>query len=134
MNLIHKAGLLVVRDGCILLCRKKRNRERLILPGGKFEDGETAAECLLREIREELGPVRLSGLEHVGTYTDQAVEAGKQIRVELYSGDLEGTPAACSEIAELVWFGQAGDRCELAPSLANRIIPDLVSRGILRWV
>jgi len=133
MSLIHKAGLLLVRDGRMLLCRKRRNSGSLILPGGKFERGESGKECLAREIREELGDVRLSGIEHIGTYDDEAAEPGKRICVELYCGDLEGAPAACSEIEELVWFGQADDRAQLAPSLVNKIIPDLVARGILPW-
>ena len=49
-----KVGLLVVRDNRVLLCRKKHTTSLLILPGGCFEPGETAAECLRREVREEL--------------------------------------------------------------------------------
>jgi 8-oxo-dGTP pyrophosphatase MutT (NUDIX family) len=117
----------------MLLCRKRGNNGLLILPGGKFEKGESATECLAREIHEELGDVRLSGIGLVGTYNDEAAESGKRIRVELYSADVEGAPVACAEIQELVWFGQSDDRAQLAPSLANRIIPDLVDRGILPW-
>ena len=50
-----KVGLLVVRDGRILLCRKKHTTSLLILPGGCREAGESSAGCLLREIHEELG-------------------------------------------------------------------------------
>ena len=130
---IEKAGLLVVRDGRVLLCRKKRGTQLLILPGGKHEPGETDIECLTRELREELGEVAANGLEHVGTYTDRATTATKTIRIHLYRGDLLGTPVASAEIAELVWFGREDDRAQLAPSLANTIFPDLVARGILAW-
>jgi 8-oxo-dGTP pyrophosphatase MutT (NUDIX family) len=54
---IHKAGLLVIENGRILLCRKKHSTPLLILPGGKLERDETAEECLHRECREELGDV-----------------------------------------------------------------------------
>ncbi len=128
----EKAGLLVVRGGRILLCRKKHTTSLLILPGGRFEAGETAAECLERELREELGEVTVSGLEYVGTYSDRAAgDETKTVRIELYRGELAGTPRASSEIGELVWFGAGDNRAELAPSLVNRILPDLVSRGIL---
>jgi ADP-ribose pyrophosphatase YjhB (NUDIX family) len=133
MSLIHKAGLLLVRDGRMLLCRKTRDTGRLILPGGKFEKDESAGECLAREIREELGDVRLSAIEHIGAYSDEAAEPGKRILVELYSAQVEGAPVACSEIGELVWFGEADDRAQLAPSLTNKIIPDLVARRVLPW-
>ncbi len=129
-----KAGLFLLREGRILLCRKKRSPELLILPGGKFEHGETAVECLERELREELGEVTAIGLEHVGTYSDRAAsDASKTVRIELYRGELAGTPVASSEIGELVWFGTDDDWAQLAPSLANKILPDLIARGLLNW-
>lgn len=129
-----KIGLLVVRDGRILLCRKKHSTSLLILPGGCLEAGETALECLHRELREELGEVAASGLEYVGTYSDRAAgDESKMVRIELYRGELVGTPRASSEIRDLVWFGEADDRAQLAPSLVNRILPDLVARAILDW-
>lgn len=133
MRLIHKAGLLLVRDGRMLLCRKRGRIGKLILPGGKFEHNETAIECLQREIREELGDVLLDSLQSVGVYEDAAAESGKHIRVELFSGRIEGSPTANSEIRELVWFGETDERSQLAPSLVNKIIPDLIARRLLPW-
>jgi 8-oxo-dGTP pyrophosphatase MutT (NUDIX family) len=134
---IDKAGLLVVREGRVLLCRKTRGTPLLILPGGKRDTGETYLECPHRELREELGGLAVSGLDHLGTYTDRAAIEDptivKTIRIELYRGDLDGTPVASSEIGELVWFGADGDRAQLAPSLANTILPDLIARGIPTW-
>jgi 8-oxo-dGTP diphosphatase len=132
-----KVGLLAIRDGRILLCRKKHTTALLILPGGCFEDGESAAACLDRELREELGGIQVEGVEYIGTYTDRAAGSGdgppKIVRIELYSGELIGEPAPHSEIKELVWFGESNDRAQLAPSLANKILPDLITRGILPW-
>jgi 8-oxo-dGTP pyrophosphatase MutT (NUDIX family) len=127
----HKAGLLVIRDGRILLCRKNRGKQLLILPGGKFEPGETAMDCLTREIREELGDVSVRGAVHIGTYEHAAADHGKTVRIELYRGELAGEPAACSEIAELVWFDPASGLTQVSPSLREVILPDLARRGIL---
>jgi 8-oxo-dGTP pyrophosphatase MutT (NUDIX family) len=131
----NKIGLLTVRGGRILLCRKKRTTSLLILPGGCVEPGESAVECLERELHEELGDVRVTGLEYVGTYTDTAAGSGgrKTVQIELYRGDLTGEPAASSEIRELVWFGASDDHTQLAPSLVNKILPDLDARGMLPW-
>src|SRR5277367_3281933 len=100
----HKAGLLYLEDGRILLCQKKHTTSLLILPGGTLEPGETSEECLRRECREELGDVELKDLRYLGDYESPAAgQESKTVRIELYAGHLKGTPAARSEIQELVW-------------------------------
>ena len=53
MPLIDKSAWLHLHDGRILSTRS-RGKDRYYLPGGKREPGETDADTLLREIREEL--------------------------------------------------------------------------------
>jgi ADP-ribose pyrophosphatase YjhB (NUDIX family) len=131
---IHKAGLLVIRDDRMLLCRKKHSTSLLILPGGKLEPGELPEECLRREVSEELGDVDLAAIEFIGTYADQAAGAeGQTVQIELYAGELTGEPSPQSEIGELVWFAGWDDRVQVSPSIRNKIIPDLIARGILGW-
>jgi 8-oxo-dGTP diphosphatase len=132
--MIDKVGLLTIRDGRVLLCRKKRGTTLLILPGGKREAGESSLECLARELREELGDVAAVSPELVGVYTHAAAGHKKKIvRIELYRAELTGEARARSEIGELVWFGAGDDWATLAPSLAEVIFPDLMARGILAW-
>jgi 8-oxo-dGTP diphosphatase len=129
---IHKAGLLHVKDGRILLCRKSHSTSLLILPGGKLEEGETAQECLRRECREELGDVEIVNLRHLGDYESPAAgHEDKTVRVELFAGELQGVPIAHSEIQDLVWFDPREDAALLAPSLRDIIFPDLRRRGII---
>jgi 8-oxo-dGTP diphosphatase len=129
-----KVGLLTVRDGRMLLCRKRHSTSLLILPGGCREPGESSMDCLSRELREELGDVAVSAVEYIGIYSDRAAGSEpKTVRIELYCAELSGEPAAQSEIAELVWFGAEDDRAQLSPSIANKILPDLLSRGLLPW-
>jgi 8-oxo-dGTP diphosphatase len=130
--MIDKVGLLTIRDGRVLLCRKKRGTQLLILPGGKREAGESSLECLARELREELGEVEAVRPELVGMYTHQAAgEPEKQVRIELFRAALTDEPRAQSEIGELIWFGAGDDWSVLAPSLAEAIFPDLIERGLL---
>ena len=129
----EKAGLLTVREGRVLLCRKKHTTLLLILPGGVKEAGETAEDCLRREVREELGEVVLGPLLFLGDFVSPAAVEGKTVRVELFAGELTGEPVASSEIKELVWFGVEDDPKLLAPSLRDLIFPELRRKGLL-WV
>ncbi|HVO97361.1 MAG TPA: NUDIX domain-containing protein [Bryobacteraceae bacterium] len=132
--MIDKVGLLTIRDGKVLLCRKRRGTQLLILPGGKREAGESSLECLARELHEELGEVQAVAPALVGVYTHEAAgEFGKKVRIELYRAELAGDARAQSEIGELVWFGADGDWATLAPSLSEAVFPDLIERGILAW-
>jgi len=130
---IIKAGLLVFdEEHRILLCRKNRDTSLLITPGGRIEADESPEECLVREISEELGSkVSLSDLRYLGTYRDIAAGSTEKIvEIQLYSGTLSGQPLPQSEIAEVVWFGPGDDTAQLAPSIRNQILPDLLKRGM----
>lgn len=51
------AGVVSDRAGRLLICKRgagRRNAHLWEFPGGKAETGESAAECLIRELREEL--------------------------------------------------------------------------------
>lgn len=133
----NKVGLLITREGRMLLCRKKYSTSKLILPGGCIEPGESIEECMNREVREELGNVTVDHIEYVGTYEDKAASddptVNKTVEIKLYRADLHGEPVASSEIAELVWFGPESDSDELSPILIHKILPDLTGRALLPW-
>ena len=59
--------LFVVRDGKVLLIRKKRGlgAGKINGPGGKVEPGETPEQAAVREVREELG-VEPTGVTRAG--------------------------------------------------------------------
>ncbi|MBN1293144.1 MAG: NUDIX domain-containing protein [Candidatus Latescibacteria bacterium] len=134
---INKIGLLVIKDGKFLMCRKDNFTSMLILPGGKIEKGETHLECLERELREELGEVTAINLKPVGVYHDLAHSDDpgiiKTLEIQVYQGDLSGDPRPCSEIVKLVWFGKTSNRDLLTPITQNKILPDIINRGILVW-
>jgi 8-oxo-dGTP diphosphatase len=56
--MIAVAAGILLQDGCLLICQRKRNGAFPLqweFPGGKVEPGEDAPTCLRRELREELG-------------------------------------------------------------------------------
>ena len=76
----HVAVAIVIRQGLVLICQRKRGSRYELkweFPGGKFEDGETAEQCLRREMIEELSigigdirkmEVEISHYDDGGTY------------------------------------------------------------------
>ncbi len=97
--------LFVVRDGKILLIRKKRGlgAGKINGPGGRQEAGETIEQCAVREVQEELHITpqnpRYCG-ENLFQFTD-----GYSLHCYVYlSEDFSGTPTETDEAIPL-WFG-----------------------------
>ena len=68
-SLVPAASAVVVDEGGRILLHRRRDNDQWALPGGKMELGESLAECVVREVREETG-LRVEAIGIVGTYTD----------------------------------------------------------------
>ncbi len=92
MSAIRVAAAVVEQDGCFLVTRRPGGTHLegyWEFPGGKCEPGESDAQCLVRELREELGVEAevgscLLGVRHA--YPDRTVE------LRFYACRLLGTP------------------------------------------
>jgi 8-oxo-dGTP diphosphatase len=75
----------VIRDGQILLIRKKRGlgAGKINGPGGRLEPGETAEQSAIRETQEEIG-ITPTGLEHVGELFFQFLD-GYKLHVAVFA-------------------------------------------------
>ncbi len=94
-----KATLLfVLRDGEVLLIRKKRGlgAGKMNGPGGRVEPGETAEQCAVREVEEELG-IRVLDPRWRGELHFQFVD-GLALHCVVFTGtQFEGTPVETDE-------------------------------------
>ena len=130
--MIDKVAWIHVVDGRVLAARS-RGKDKFYLPGGKREPGETDAETLVREIREELDvEIEPSTIEPAGEFEGQAhgKAEGTMVRTTAYSADYRGTPRASSEIEEIAWLGYA-DRPRVS-LVAQLIFDHLHEAGELR--
>ncbi|MCH2188018.1 8-oxo-dGTP diphosphatase [Myxococcota bacterium] len=94
----------VLRDDQILLIRKKRGlgAGKINGPGGRLEPGETASDCAVREVQEELCITPLE-LTEWGELRFQFLD-GYSIHVTVYRAeDFHGEPQETDEAIPL-WF------------------------------
>ncbi|UYZ58257.1 NUDIX hydrolase [Hymenobacter latericus] len=124
MTTIDKiAWLLLDAEGRVLSTRS-RGKDCYYFPGGKREPGETDAQTLLREIKEELTvDLDPESLQHLGTFTAQAHGHASGIRVQMtcYAARYQGTLQPAAEIEEVVWL-RYHDRPRVSP--VDQIIMD----------
>ena len=94
------------RDGCYLMLhrvKKKKdvNRDKWIGVGGKFEPGEDALACVLREVREETG-YTMDRPRYRGVL-DFTCPPWPPEQIHLFTcAEFSGTPHPCDE-GELAW-------------------------------
>lgn len=123
---IHKVGGILIKDKKLLICRPK-GKTYFIAPGGKIEAGETAMECLKRELMEEL-EISFDKAELFGEFYAPAVGAeDKMLRMDVYIvSEWKGEPNPSSEIEELMWVDtEQASNMEIGSIFAHEVIPRL---------
>ena len=117
-------------DRYLLLHRVKKehdeNRDKWIGVGGKFEEGESPEECLLREVREETG-LTLTRYRYRGIVTFVSDVCPCEY-MHLFTADRwEGTETTCDE-GDLAWMKKSDFR-NLPMWAGDRIFLDLLDRN-----
>jgi 8-oxo-dGTP diphosphatase len=130
LPVIRIVAAVVLNPAGHLLLVRKRDTETFMQPGGKFEEGETGVEALVRELREELG-FELTGadLEYVGRFhADAANEPGHRVDCDVHFTVIETEGVVAAEIEELIWVDPANlDDLRLAPLTAEVMWPYILT-------
>jgi 8-oxo-dGTP diphosphatase len=95
--------LFIIRDGHILLIRKKRGlgAGKINGPGGRIHLGETPMQCAIREVREELRVTPL-GVRPAGELLFQFADGHSIHGYVFAAADCDGAPMATEE-ADPMW-------------------------------
>lgn len=100
--------MLLIENGKILLIRRAREpfKGEWAIPGGRIEEGESAEQCLKREMKEETGldvePVKLTGV-----YSDPKRDPRGVIAAAYLVRRVGGEVKAGDDAGEARWFDLA---------------------------
>jgi len=129
--MLRVAAAAVVDDGRLLLVSKSAAPRVFYLPGGKPDNGESATECIRRELREELGTAPAS-LEFLETLHAIAALEEVPMAMDVFLATLDGAPAPAAEIASVAWYTDGTPFAgELAPAIVGGVLPTLRRRALL---
>lgn len=106
---VPAVGALVFREGTVLLVRRGRppSRDVWAVPGGRVELGESLAEAVEREVREETGVTVRAG-EPVWSFDSVIRDRDGRVRyhyviVDLSADYLAGEPRGSDDAREARW-------------------------------
>jgi 8-oxo-dGTP diphosphatase len=103
---LHVVGAAILRDGTCLAAQRGPVMSLPLqweFPGGKVEDGESAADALVREIKEEFG-VDVDVGEFVGEGTAEVGD--RHIWLEVYRARIVSGKLTVHEHAAVRWVGE----------------------------
>ena len=122
MRHIRKIGLLLIREGRLLVVRK-RGGTLWILPGGKPDGDEDDEAALRREVMEELG-CHVSWVRPYMECTAPAADLESvTVTVACHLGEIAGQPLPRDEIEEIRWIDIHAPDVPLAISIEEEMIP-----------
>lgn len=125
---IHVVGAAIFRDGKCLITRRSERMTHALkweFPGGKIEPGESPAEALRRELREELG-LEIAVGDHLGQGVGHLGD--RTILLDVYESEWVGGELTLSEHHEYGWFGADEVSSLDWPEADRPILPALEAR------
>ncbi len=121
------SDIVLIENGKILLVKRGREpfKGMWATPGGRIEEGETAEQCAIREMKEETG-LEIEIIRLTGIYSDPARDPRGIIAAAYLAKRTGGKLSAGDDAAETKWFDLT-DLPELAAD-HKKIIEDAISQ------
>lgn len=131
--MIQKVALAVFKNKKMLQVRTNKQKEVFYTLGGKIEKGEDDIECLIREVKEEVGcDIDSSSIKFLTTFEDIAHgKEGDLVNIRVYEGKLIGEPKPQSEVVEIGYFDTLSDKKHLSVIAQRTIFPWLKEHGYI---
>jgi 8-oxo-dGTP diphosphatase len=132
---IHKAAGIIIKDRRLLVERSK-GKDVFVAPGGKLETGETSAQAVMRELKEEFQlDITENDLEAFGTFYAEAAgshNTGKKLRMDVFMVKYTGMIVPDSEVEEVRWISSdIPADIEVGSIFAHEVLPRLKERGLV---
>jgi 8-oxo-dGTP diphosphatase len=121
---IHIAAAVIVDARGRTLLVRKRGTSAFMQAGGKVAAGETPAEALVREIREELDCGLAALPQPLGCFRAPAAnEPGRTVEADLFAVVLDGEIKPAAEIEDAIWHDPEDLTVILAPLTRDHVLP-----------
>ena len=140
---LYKGFMKVFNNACALILSSNKSKflccinkftPHIILPGWVIEKNENPKKCAIREIKEELNSNLIeSSMKFINKYEDLASGYDNtKIKIFLFYWLIDKYPKAWSEIVDLIWIWRNNFKNpRLSNIIKNKIIPDIISQGLL---
>jgi 8-oxo-dGTP pyrophosphatase MutT (NUDIX family) len=135
MDTNRRAFVLFIKNEQLLLLRDAQRQERLKLPGGKVEFGESFLQAAIREVTEEVGVILTPKTIQAIHLSDVFWEGEHFINAIFVAESWLQEPTLCepTEHAELMWAPIASIPNGVFPPLLNGIKLALAGNFYSEW-
>lgn len=125
---IYKSAGIIIKDRKLLV-EKDSDKEFFISPGGKLEEGETAAQALVRELEEEFKiEVQEKDLEHFGHFDAPASgQEERTVHMEVFIvKKFKGKIQKGHKVEKLLWLNSyIPNGVKVGSIFEHKVIPKL---------
>ena len=134
MRVQATVGAVMLEAGRVLMTRRNIEpfKGRWCLAGGHIDPYETAADAVVREVREEVG-LEFSG-DFFGYFDETFPDRKIHNVVLIFVGSATGTPRRCErEVAELEWMPVSEALQEPLAFCHNAVLQAVVDAGLVAF-